>query len=86
MRGGEKALAETLSGTSQLAGKAADKLGLRHKNLSQLITDGGQTRGIFGELPDPESATTPVGLGEHLGYIGENLTEFFTGDELLKSL
>jgi hypothetical protein len=86
VRGGEKALAETLSGTSQLAGKAADKLGLRHKNLSDLITDNGQPRGIFGEAPEPESATAPVGLGEHVGYIGENIMEFFAGDEALKSL
>lgn len=86
VRGSEKAFTETLSGTSQLAGKAADKLGLRHKDLSQLITDGGQTRGIFGELPDPESVTTPVGFGEHVGYIGENIMEFFAGDEALKAL
>lgn len=86
VRGSEKAFTETLSGTSQLAGKASDKLGLRHRNPSQLITDGGQTRGIFGELHDPESVTTPVGFGEHVGYIGENILEFFAGDEALKAL
>jgi hypothetical protein len=86
IRGSEKAFTQTLSGTSQLAGKAADKLGLRHKDLSQLITDGGQTRGIFGELPASDAETKPEGVGENIGYWGENLVEFFTGDEALKSL
>ncbi len=86
IRGAEKAFTQTLSGTSQLAGKAADQLGLRHKSLSDLITDDGQPRGIFGEAPATEAETTPVGFGENVGYWGENLVEFFTGDEALKSL
>jgi hypothetical protein len=86
IRGAEKAFTQTLSGTSQLAGKTADKLGLRHKNLSDLITDDGQPRGIFGEAPATDAETKPEGLGENIGYWGENLVEFFTGDEALKSL
>lgn len=86
VKGAEKAFTQTLSGTSQLAGKAADKLGLRHKNLSDLITDGDQPRGIFGEAPATEAETKPEGFQENLGYWGENLIEFFTGDEALKSL
>jgi hypothetical protein len=76
--GAEKGLTETLSGTSQLAGKAADKLGLRHKN--------GQSKGIFGEAPASDVETKPEGFGEHVGYIGENLMEYVMGDEAIKSL
>jgi hypothetical protein len=86
IRGAEKAFTQTLSGTSQLAGKAADKLGLRQKNLSDLITDNGQPRGIFGEAPATDAETKPEGVGEHVGFIGENIMEFFAGDEALKAL
>ncbi len=86
IRGAEKAFTQTLSGTSQLAGKTVDKLGLRHKNLSDLITDNGQPRGIFGEAPATDAETKPEGVGEHVGYIGENIMEFFAGDEALKAL
>ena len=54
--------------------------------LSDLITDDGQPRGIFGEAPATDAETKPEGLGENIGYWGENLVEFFTGDEALKSL
>jgi hypothetical protein len=86
IRGAEKAFTQTLSGTSQLAGKAADKLGLRHKNLTDLVTDNGQPRGIFGEAPASDAETKPEGFGEHVGYIGENLVEFLSGEEALKGL
>ncbi|HKV92344.1 MAG TPA: hypothetical protein VJW20_07330 [Candidatus Angelobacter sp.] len=86
IRGANKGFVQTLSGTSQLAGKTADKLGLRHKNLSDLITDDGQPRGIFGEAPATDAETKPEGLGENVGYWGENLLEFLSGEEALKSL
>jgi hypothetical protein len=79
IRGAEKGVAGTLSGTSQLAGKALDKVGLRQ-------TENGQSLGIFGEAPATDAETKPEGIGEHVGYIGENLTEFVLGDEALKSL
>ena len=86
MRGAEKGLVQTLSGTSQLAGKAADQLGLRHKSLTDLITDNGQPKGIFGEAPASDVETKPEGVAEHVGFISENLMEFIAGDEALKSL
>jgi hypothetical protein len=86
IRGAEKGFTQTLSGTSQLAGKAADKLGLRHKGLTDLITDNGQPKGIFGEAPASAAETQPEGVAEHVGFIGENLMEFIAGDEALKSL
>jgi hypothetical protein len=82
IRGAEKGLTQTLSGSSQLAGKAADKLGLRQRKT----TSDGQQRGIFGEAPEPESVTTPVGVGEHAGFVGENIWEFIAGDEAFKAL
>jgi hypothetical protein len=78
IRGAEKGFTETLSGTSQLAGKVADKAGLRQSS--------GQPRGIFGEAPASAAETAPQGIGEHVGYIGENLMEFISGDEALKGL
>lgn len=77
IRGADKGFADTLSGTSQLAGKAADKAGLR--------STGSQGKGIFGEAPTGDE-TKPQGVGEHIGYIGEGLMEFITGDEALKGL
>ena len=64
VRGAEKGFTETLSGTSQLAGKAADKVGLRSQS------ENGQPKGIFGEAPATEAETKPEGVGEHVGYIG----------------
>lgn len=80
IRGAEKGLTGTLSGTSQLAGKAADKVGLRRQS------ENGQPKGIFGEAPATDAETKPEGLGEHVGFIGENIMEFFAGDEALKAL
>lgn len=79
IRGADKGFADTLSGTSQLAGKAADEVGLRQST-------GGQPKGIFGEAPASAAETAPQGVGEHIGYIGENLMEFISGDEALKGL
>jgi hypothetical protein len=78
VRGAEKGLTQTLSGTSQLAGKAVDTLGLR--------SSGSKGQGIFGEAPASAAETQPEGVGEHVGFIGENLMEFIAGDEALKSL
>jgi hypothetical protein len=86
IRGAEKGFTQTLSGTSHLAGKAADKLGLRHKSLTDLVTDNGQPKGIFGEAPASDVETKPEGVAEHVGFISENLMEFIAGDEALKSL
>ncbi len=77
IRGAEKAFSDTLSGTSQLAAKAADKAGLRSTSS--------HGKGIFGEAPTGDE-TKPQGIGEHIGYIGEGLMEFITGDEALKGL
>lgn len=84
-RGIEKGLTATLSDTSQLAGKAADKLGLRHKGLSDLVT-GDQPRGIFGEAPASDVETKPEGTAEHVGFGMETVVEFMAGDEILKGL
>jgi hypothetical protein len=78
IRGAEKAFTQTLSGTSQLAGKAADKLGVRAPS--------NKGTGIFGEAPSSAAETQPEGVGEHVGYIGENIMEFFAGDSALKAL
>ena len=75
-QGAEKGLTETLSGTSQLAGKAANKLHLRKES----------TTGIFGEAPATPAETSPDSAAEHVGYLSENLMEFIGGDEALKGL
>ena len=80
--GAEKGLTDTLSGTSQLLGKVAEKTGLRHKDLTSLID--GQSRGILGETAEHD--TSPDGLAEKVGYGGESLIEFLMGDEALKGL
>lgn len=82
--GMEKGAADTLSDASQLAGKAADKLGLRNKSLTDTIT--GQQRGIFGEAPTGDETKTQGFEESVLGYGGESLVEFLAGDEALKGL
>ncbi|HEY3768884.1 MAG TPA: hypothetical protein VGN44_09435 [Candidatus Angelobacter sp.] len=54
--------------------------------MTDLITDNGQPKGIFGEAPASAAETQPEGVAEHVGFIGENLMEFIAGDEALKSL
>jgi hypothetical protein len=78
VRGGEKGLTETLSGTSQLLGKAADKLGLRDQSS--------QGTGILGEAPASSTETEAQGASETTGKVIENVLEFMAGDEALKGL
>jgi hypothetical protein len=78
IRGAEKGFVQTASGTSQLAGKVADKVGLRDSSS--------KGTGILGEAPASAAETEPQGFAEHVGYLGENLTEFVMGDEALKGL
>jgi hypothetical protein len=86
-RGGIKAFSSNRSADSQLLGKAKRAAtGESDQTKEDLITGEHHPTGIFGEAPEPDSATAPVGFGEHVGYIGENIMEFMAGDEALKAL
>lgn len=77
-KGIEKGGAETLSGTSQLLGKAADKLGLRDQSS--------QGTGILGEASPSDDELEANGTQEEIGKVMENVFEYMTGDEALKAL
>jgi hypothetical protein len=86
-RGGEKGLAETLAGTSQLLGKAKRAItGESDQTPADLITGQHHPTGIFGEAAPSDDEFAAHGTEEHVGKVMENVMEFMAGDEALKAL
>lgn len=87
LRGGEKGLAETMAGTSQLLGKAKRAItGESDQTPSDLITGQHHPTGIFGEATASPDEFETHGGQEWTGKAIENVMEFMAGDEALKAL
>jgi hypothetical protein len=85
--GAEKGLTETLSGTSQLLGKAKRFVtGESDQTKADLITGEHHPTGIFGEAPATAAETDAVGTQEQIGKTAESIVEWMAGEAAFKAL